>query len=195
MKPTLLDRFRESMVMNHERWHDGTGYDLDLLQTATPEELGEVEDLLATKSMDDWRNVEALAFLNTPRTRKLLRQRFEDGDIEMKTTLISYAPDLFSEDERIDVLVEALQSGPEESLTKAMLIVESFHPPRIVKALLDGLRTRDTTTAEEFAMMLLVIHNKAESLYDIPVRRALPPFEGPEREKHGQEFCRVLELP
>ena len=36
---SAVERFRESMAMNYERWHDGIGYDLEILKTATPEEL------------------------------------------------------------------------------------------------------------------------------------------------------------
>jgi hypothetical protein len=36
---TLVARFRDSMVMDYEKWHDGLGYDLELIKKATPEEL------------------------------------------------------------------------------------------------------------------------------------------------------------
>ena len=43
---TLVERFRESMEMNLERWRDGTGYDLEALAAATPGERAQIETLL-----------------------------------------------------------------------------------------------------------------------------------------------------
>ena len=194
MSSSVLDRFRESMVMNHERWHDGTGYDLDLLKSATDDERTQIEHLLTTKSVDDWRDVEALACIDTPRARDLLRRTFDQGSPAMKTDIISHAPDLFSEDERAEVLATLLAGNDDDGFNQAMLIAEEFHPPPVVKALVSALRTRDSGKANEIAMMLLVIHGKAESLYDLEVYRSLPDFSGDGREKHVRELCEGIGL-
>ena len=36
---SAVRRFERSMVMDYEKWHDGTGYDLEALKEATPDEL------------------------------------------------------------------------------------------------------------------------------------------------------------
>ena len=42
---SAVQRFRESMTINYERWHDGIGYELEILKTATPEELVAIEGI------------------------------------------------------------------------------------------------------------------------------------------------------
>ena len=68
-KGSSVDRFRESMVSTYERWHDGIGYDIAIFKTATPDELVEIENLLLSSSIEDWRDVEALAALDSLRVR------------------------------------------------------------------------------------------------------------------------------
>ncbi len=77
---TAVDRFRESMVGTYERWHDGIGYDVALFETATPDELVEIENLLLSRSVDDWRDVEALASLDSPRARVALRKALQSSN-------------------------------------------------------------------------------------------------------------------
>lgn len=194
MSASLIDRFRESMIMNQERWHDGTGYDLELLKDATDSERADIENLLTTKPVTDWRDVEALAFIDTPRARDLLRRTFEHCEPSLRVSIISHAPGLFAEDERSGVLVDLLTGDDEDGLVEAMLLVEEFHPPSVIEALVQGLRTRDPVNADEFAMMLLVIHGKAESLYDLDVRRTLPRFEGDDREAQVRDVCERIGL-
>src|SRR5262249_48209904 len=33
---TALERFRNSMIIDYEKWHDGIGYDLEIVRHATP---------------------------------------------------------------------------------------------------------------------------------------------------------------
>lgn len=132
MTSPLIDRFRESMVMNHERWHDGIGYDLQLLAEATPEELAQIESLLTSRGIHDWRDVQALAAINTPRAREILQQTFHTGDVQMRAMIVTHAPGVVSQDQRTDALVAALEQEDAGSLTQVMLEVESHHPPRVV---------------------------------------------------------------
>ena len=76
---SAMDRFRESMVGTYDRWHDGIGYDIAIFETATPDELVEIENLLLSRSVDDWRDVEALAALDSPRARMALRKALQSS--------------------------------------------------------------------------------------------------------------------
>ena len=42
--------------------------------------------------------------------------------------------------------------------------------------------------------MLLIIHGKAESLYDLDNGVTLPPFEGPSREQHARNLCEKIDI-
>ena len=159
------------MICNYEKWHDGIGYDLDILKTATPEELIEIENLLVSRGIHDWRDVEALAALNSPGARVLLRKALTSGNHQISSAVISYAPDLLSDEERARMLVAALNSSKiYEGLTQTLLEVEEFHPPEIVEALLRGVLERDGETAMQFAAMLMFIHGKATSSFDWELR-------------------------
>jgi hypothetical protein len=168
---TLVEKFRESMVCNYERWHDGIGYDLDLLKSASPEELVEIENILTNRPVADWRDVEALAELNTPRAQVLLRKALKSSNAEISSAVVSYAPNLLSYMERAAALVKALAKAEAfGGLSTTLDEVERFHPPEVVAALWDGVRKRDGETAVHYAAMLMFIHGKAKSAFDWNLR-------------------------
>lgn len=187
---SLVDRFRESMVMNHERWHDGTGYDLSLLEEATPEEFRQIEDLLLAGGIRDWRDVEALAALDTPRARERLRETLVAGDEELRLALATHAAHLFSEDELCGILLPILrEKGIHDGLVGALLVVEEFHPAPVMRALLEGARDREGPVAAEFATMLLYLNGKIASLYDFSERPFLLRFHDEDRREVFRELC------
>lgn len=190
---TLLERFRESMVGNYERWHDGIGYDLNLLRAASPDERVEIENLLVSRPVENWRDVEALAALDSPRARVLLRQALRSRNHEVATAIARHAPGLVAADERTATLVAALE-GAEfyGGLTQALAQVEEFHPPKIVDALFRGALVRDGGTAVHFAAMLIFLHGKAKSSFDWDQRPFFLRFNTecrPEREAVFGELC------
>lgn len=186
-----LGRFRESMVMNHERWHDGTGYDLELLAEASPAERAGIESLLVSRGVQDWRDAEALAALGTGGAHAALLRAFENGDDELRLALIGHAAELFTEEQRGEVLAKALRE-PGPGLTQAMLLVQEWHPQPVIEALMHGVRTHDGVTAGEFAMMLLFLHGQADSVYDMSQRGFILRFQDEDRELLCRElFARI----
>lgn len=164
---TLVEKFRASMVCNYERWHDGIGYDRELLKSATPAELVEIEELLVNRPVTDWRDLEALAALDSPRARVLLRRALKSSHPEIATPVARCAPGLISAVERTAMLVPALENAEAfGGLSPTLMQVEEFHPPEVVEALLRGVQNRDGETAVHFAAMLMFIHGKAKSCFD-----------------------------
>lgn len=190
MGGTRVQRFCDSMRMDHDKWHDGTGYDTALLAGATPDELAQIESLLTSRAIGDWRDIEALAALDTPGARQWLRRSFDTAPLPLRVAFLSHAPALFREEEHTDVLAAVLrEESAREALGQAMLLVETHHPPAVVRALLDGVRTRDAATAGEFAMMLLFLHGRADSLYDMEQRPFLLRFQDEDRDRMYRELC------
>jgi hypothetical protein len=192
----LVDRFRSSMIIDYEKWHDGVGYDVELLRSATPQELVEIEDLLVNRPVADWRDVEALAALDSPRARALLRKTLKSGTRELRVAVTDHAPHLVSEDERTATLVAALE-GAEiyGGLTQALLQVEEFHPPKVIEALLRGALARSGDTAVHLAAMLMYVHGKAESSFDWEQRPFFLLFntdDRAEREAAFRELCEKI---
>jgi len=61
------------MQIDYNQWHDGVGYDIDIIHSANAAERAEIEALLARRGAKDWRDVEALAALGaTEQLRKAL---------------------------------------------------------------------------------------------------------------------------
>lgn len=197
-RETAVDRFRESMVGTYERWHDGIGYDVAIFQKATPEELVEIEDLLLSRSIDDWRDVEALAALDSPRARVALRNALKSSSDRVCIAVAQYAPGLISEAERTAILLHALEgSDTYGELTQALLEVESFHPPKIIDALLRGVLARADDAPVHFAAMLMFLHGKADSAFDWEQRPFFLKFHSEnrrERVPHFRELCAKIDV-
>jgi hypothetical protein len=194
----VVGRFQESMEMNFDRWHDGTGADLELLKGASPAALAEVEDFLASRRVQDWRDVEALAALASARAKSLLRAAFAGGEDRVRLAVLSYAPELLSESECTEFLVRILEDGAIESmLPQALLVIEDFHPPEVIRAMLHGLMRRDGGTACHLAAMLYFLHGKAAEPFDWKLRPHFLQFNTAdltEREAAVRILCETLGL-
>jgi hypothetical protein len=194
-----VERFRRSMVVDFDKWHDGVGYDVDLLEIATPEERAEIESLLLRRGVSDWRDVEALAALDSPRARVLLRATLTAGDSALAVAVVCHAPHLVDDHERAAILVAALEGGEfYAGLTQALDEVEEFHPPAVVEALVRGALTRPGEIAAHFAGMLLYVHGNAATAFDWDQRPFLLRFntaDPVERRVALQELCARIGLP
>lgn len=179
---SALRRFERSMVMDYERWHDGTGYDLEALQSASAEECRQIESLLVSRGARDWRDVEALAALGTTRATSVLQKVLKGPDTALALAAARHAPEL-SSDEELAALMVAVIGNPqnEDGLTAALLEAERLHPPAVVDALLRGTLERDGATAMQFAALLLFVHGKADSPYDWAQRPFLLEFATEDR--------------
>lgn len=60
-------RFKKSMVIDYNKWHDGEPYDIPALAEITPEERDQLVDEIIANASLDWRDVEALRALGTPK--------------------------------------------------------------------------------------------------------------------------------
>jgi len=187
----LLDRFADSLVMNHERWHDGTGYALELLDEANAEERAAIESLILSRAVRDWRDIEALAVLDSPAARQRLREVYESGDAGLRLALVMYAAEQFSEEEASGILVPILkEQGIHDGLTGALLVIEEFHPAPVMDALFEAARDREGPVAAECAAMLLYLHGLASSPHGFEDRPFLLRFhEETERATAFSELC------
>jgi len=186
---SALDRFQSSMVMDYEKWHDGIGYDLAALAEATPSERDAIERLLLDRGTRDWRDVEALALLDTPAARAALREALSSGDAEIRLAVTRHAPALIGEAQRAASLVQALKSaGPFAGLTQVLDEAEQFHPPEVVEALLQGTLEREGDVAVHLAALLLFLHGKADEPFDMEHRPFFLRFNTDDRAKREAAF-------
>jgi hypothetical protein len=193
-----LDRFIRSMIIDYEKWHDGIGYDLEALEQASPDERSAIENVLVSSKGRDWRDIEALAELDTPRSRREIRDAFGTADIQVQLAVISYAPDIVNDGEKVEVIVKSLREGKIlGGLSHALDLVEEFHPPEVVEELFRGVQEREGEVAVNFAAMLLFIHGKAQDPFDWSKRPFLLRFntkDPKERSEVFLELCQMMEV-
>jgi len=167
-----IDRFRNSLFIDYEKWHDGVGYDIDALRELKPAERATAESRL--DATHDWRDVEALAVLaelGSASAERALRDALRSGSQEIRLAIMKYAPHLVDDAARTEMLVHALDvATPFDAFTETLDQVERFHPPPIVDALWRGLTTRQGDVAVHYAAMLAFIHGKADSAFDWSMR-------------------------
>ena len=162
-------RFDRSRVMDYEKWHDGIGYDLNALREMTDAERTVAERALIPPS--GWRDVEALAAIDSEQARDALRRAATRGSNEVRLAVSQYAAALLDEDGRTSSLVRALTTGQLlDGLSAALDQAEAFHPPAVLNALWRGLLERPGDVAYTFAATLSVIYGKSDSSADWSLR-------------------------
>ena len=195
---TPLEKFKRSMVIDYEKWHDGIGYDLDAIAAASPEERGYIEMLLLQRGAADWRDVEALAALDTPRARAVLTDASQSKDHQVRAAVIRYRPELVSDQRRTESIVLALESADFYSgLTEALDDAVDFHPPEVMDALFRGALERQGSGPVHFAALLLFLHGKAAEPFDWALRPFFLKFntaDRDEREALFRELCSRIDV-
>ena len=162
-----MSRFIESMKIDYEKWHDGIGYDIDALKETNNKERKEIERILINRDRRDWRDIEALAILNTPVASSTILISLLGGNNEVNMAVLRFAPELVSNQSKTRVIVEALRSASFfDGFSHTLDIVGGYHPKEVVRELFHGLITRDGGVAVHFAAMLFYIYGKAETIFD-----------------------------
>ena len=164
---TLFGRFVKSMDIDYDKWREGEGYDIGLLAQASESDREEIERKLLQNTPFNWRDIEALAVIDSPKARAAIMNAFLQADTETRMSVHRYAPELISERLRIDSIVRALQESEIfYGLSQALHEIEEFHPPEVIQELLRGLMQRDGATACHFAAMLYYLHGLSNSAFD-----------------------------
>ncbi|OYY93661.1 MAG: hypothetical protein B7Y41_10435 [Hydrogenophilales bacterium 28-61-23] len=168
---SLLRRFKQSMEIDYGKWHDGIGYDLEALRVMAGDQRETAQVMLLAHGIGDWRDVEALALLDSPAARSALRVALESADAQIRLAVARHAPDLVPPEVRTASLVTALETVTAfDGLTQAMDEAASFHPPEVMDALWRGVRDREGDVAVHFAGLLTYLHGKADSVFDYAQR-------------------------
>lgn len=163
----LLRRFERSMVIDYEKWHDGIGYDLDALAAMDRDQRAAAEVMLLAKGIGDWRDAQALAFLDRPSSRSALRAALEHADAPIRLAVARYAPELATPEIRAASLVSALATVRAfAGLSLALAEAAEFHPPEVMQALWRGVAEREGDVAVHFAALLTYLHGQADSIFD-----------------------------
>ena len=193
-----LRRFRESMVIDYEKWHDGIGYDLHALQEATATEREAIEAMLLRRGAVDWRDVEALAALDTPRAHRILAHAIEHGSAEIRAAVIRFAPQSISGGQREAAIIRGIQTARAfAGLSATLDEVARFHPSPVCDALLSGALQREGDVAVHFAAMAAYVFDKTAEPFDWAHRPLFLRFGDDDinrRESAFRALCAWLEI-
>lgn len=151
--------------------------------------------MLATGARD-WRDVEALAALDTPHARQALQAAKVSSDSTVRAAVMDYAPGVLTDAERTASLVRLLETADfYGGLTRTLDQVAEFHPPEIVDALLRGVLERKGEVAVHFAAMLTFVHGQASQAFDMEQRPFFLEFRTEdrlERERACRRLCEKI---
>ena len=167
----LLDQFRASMVMDYEKWREGIGYALDLLPQMTAQERHEMEGELIRKLRRDanWRDLEALAAIDTPASRAARDAARFHPDSEVRAYAVEQAiekGDLPVELVETDVIRVIEQAAAMSTLSRALSLAESCQTKAVRQAILNQARTGDSTTRVHMAGLLFYLCGKSDQPFD-----------------------------
>jgi hypothetical protein len=193
-----LGRFEKSMEINYEKWHDGIGYDLDALKVASQTERVAIEQMLIKHNPRDWRDIQALAQIDTRSARETIKNAIEDPNPAVRVAVTRYAPNLVTNSDRSRSIIEALQHAKIfGGLSQVLDDIEKYHPVEVKEALLEGLLTREGDVAVLFAAMLFYLYGKAKESFDMKQRPFFLLFNTEDKEKRLQvfrELCKQLSI-
>ena len=188
-------RFVKSMEINYEKWRDGVGYDLEALREADAKEREAIEKILTDKTPRDWRDIQALATLNTSTSREtVLHSRGENNEVNM--AVLRFAPDLVCNEAKTRTLVKALKTASFfDGFSQTLDIVGEYHPKEVVHELFHGALHREGGIAVHFAALLFYIYGKGETIFDEKNRNFFLKFNTPklsERRLVFNELCEKI---
>lgn len=188
-------RFIASMTMTFDMWHDGLGYDLSALKELTRSERDSIESILIHHQPPDWRDIEALAQLDTPRAKKAVEEALKSRNPQIRQEAMKYVPvEQVDPKERERLLIQSLKNDQiYTGLTQAIDEVPEFHPPAVIDALFHGALNRDGEAAVHFAALLFFLHGKAKEPFDWEHRPFFLRFHTSDRAERRAVFKELCE--
>jgi hypothetical protein len=168
-----LRAWDQSRHLDYERWREGIGYDLDALRRMTPTERESVE-LGLVHGIDGWREVQALAAIDTRRARDALARVLRDGRPSLRMAVLRHAPKVAAAAGEVvvtEALIDAIALGEFfDGLSEALSEVLHFHPPDVIEALWRALAERPGRIAAHVAARLACLHGLTEEPFDWALR-------------------------
>lgn len=194
--PGPAERFIRSMTITFDRWHDGTGYDLEALRAVPADELPAIEAHLIRHRPRDWRDIEALARIDSPAARAAIADALTDRDPLVRREAARYSERTLDPAEREALLLKSLREDVfYGGLSPALDEAAEFHPPAVIEALLRGTLHREGDAAVHFAALLYFLNGKSREAFDWEHRPFFLRFntlDTDERQTAFRELCATI---
>src|SRR5439155_15244320 len=143
-----FEKFKKSMSIGYEEWHDGVGYDLEAFDAMRLDERESVvADFRAKGKGDlDWREMEVLGHENSKASFDRLRDELVGGSVDNRAHALGTIDDMGRMagsvfDRKLGELLDD-SADDDDGLTQALLLVGDEPGPRTRAALERGMRDR-----------------------------------------------------
>jgi hypothetical protein len=192
-KPAM-ERFLQSMNIGYMEWHDGIGYDLDTLKEMNLKELNQVESLILSRKAQDWRDVKALAALNTPFTIQALKDSLASNNFDVRLFAVKFLKEMDIEDHIEEIVVNTLPlTKIGDGLTFALSLAEKFPTQRIRQTVLSCALNGNDDIRIHCAAMALFLYGKSKSNFDSSFKIVFE-FRNPDRAQRLAPFIELCKL-
>lgn len=162
-------RFKQSMIIDYGKWRDGEPYDIAALADVSDDERNILSDEICEKSSLDWRDVEALRALGTPkaiaRVARAAERQHDGGGAEALLTEIESGGWTEASEKRVIEMLEHMESmtGASDRLYD---LCEHHQTPAILKQLMRNARIQsDPTMRYSSGAFLLYLAGHVDSRY------------------------------
>lgn len=162
-------RFKQSMILDYDKWKEGTPYDIAALSEITTEERDLLVNEICENSSLDWRDVEALRALGTPkaikRVGKAAEKQTDGAGIE------AFMDDIAKHgwtDEIETRFIEKLERAASMTgaLDRLYEIAEQHPTPAVMKQLMRNARIAgDNTVRYSMGAFLLQLTGHVDTRY------------------------------
>lgn len=156
--------------MTLEKWREGIGFDLAALNNVTESERDSLVKTLEKrlKTEGDWREIEALAAIGTPRAKKAIRGAIDHGTPETRLYAAEQLAKMDEPENLEGAIIEALRkTSLFGGLSDALDLAEDNPTPRIQETLLDlALNGDEEEQRIHCAALALYLGGKAEEAFD-----------------------------
>jgi len=162
-------RFRESMNIDYDKWREGEPYDIAALADITPAERDDLADEIASRGKLDWRDIEALKALATPkalaRISTAAERQHDGGGAEALIAEIESGGWNKSKEKRLIEMLENMRSM-ESSSDRLFRLCEEHMSPAIHAQLMRNARIQsDPTMRYSNGAFLLYLAGHVDSHY------------------------------
>jgi len=189
MASTPYETFLASMQITWEKWHDGVGYALAALDALSAAERARIDAVLLAREPPDWRDLEALARLDTPAAQARLRAAMRHRDPAVRAAALRHGSHLVAEDERVRTICSGIAEATFfNGMSGVLEAAADCHPPVVVEALLRAALAREGEVAVHLAALLMFVHGKAAEPFDWAQRPFFLRFATPPGSQRGAAF-------
>jgi hypothetical protein len=185
------------MQIDRDAWIDGRGYDLDALNRCTESDKTQILDILRNnlESHADWRDVEAVAAMDTQTAECLLSNLADHPDADVRLHAMTYLEDRGDAAPLMGEIVRLLRDPAAAVATNLLMTLAEEHPtPEVQAALLDCALDGAEDLRVHAAALALYLAGIAQQNFDWNYRPLFLRFGEPDRNERLAALDELLAL-